>query len=155
IAVSVLVASAAVGVSARAASSAPDVASTGGVFVVTYAPVSVTNKMSELRVRFTTTGRAQPGWTYYVLLSIQRPKAKKPRCAFKAASWNPTEVRRVQYISGVPGQTYTVWLRAPKSLGGHFCAGAAVLDIGTAPAGHEESRRRLLRRVPLTVKRAR
>ena len=126
----------------------------GGVFVVTYAPVPLTSKLSEIRVRFTVTGRAQPGWVYYVYLVVPRPKSKKTRCAWVAASWNPKMVRRVPHISGVDGQTYTVWLRAAKSLGGHFCPGKGSLDIGTAPTGHEERRRRLLRRVPVTIRRA-
>ena len=52
------------------------------------------------------------------------------------------------------GKTYTVWLRAASSLGGHFCAGRGVLDIGTAPVGNEAQRRRSLRRIPVTVVRA-
>jgi hypothetical protein len=64
-------------------------------------------------------------------------------------------VRRVQHISGVSGKTYTVWLRAAKPLGGHFCHGPAVLEIGTGPTGREGVRRRPLRRVPLTIARAR
>ena len=83
--------------------------STGGVFVVTYAPQLVTSRDSLMRVRFTTTGRAQPGWEYYVRLVIRQPKAKKLKCATRAASWVPGMVRRVQHISGVPGGNYTVW----------------------------------------------
>ena len=123
--------------------------------MVTYAPMTLTSALSQIRVRFTTTGRAQPGWEYYVYLAIRAPKSKKTRCAHKAASWIPSMVRRVQHISGVSGKTYTVWLRAAKPLGGHFCPGPAVLEIGTGPTGREGVRRRPLRRVPLTIARAR
>jgi hypothetical protein len=127
---------------------------TGGVFVVTYAPQALSSRLAEVRVRFTTTGRAQSGWQYYAYLVVERPKSKKLRCAHKAASWVPGMVRRVPHISGVAGKTYTVWLRAAKSLGGHFCAGRGVLEIGTAPTGREAHRRRPLRRIPLTIVRA-
>jgi hypothetical protein len=153
--IAALAVGAAFGASARSAPWEPTAPSTGGVFVVTYAPVPLTSALSQFRVRFTTTGRAQPGWEYYVLLTMKRPKVKKPRCAYRAASWVPSMVRRVQHISGVSGKTYTVWLRAAKSLGGHFCAGRAILDVGTGPTGHEGSRRRPLRQTPLTVVRAR
>jgi len=128
--------------------------STGGVFVVTYAPKPTTSRDSLMRVRFTTTGRAQPGWEYYVYLTIRQPKAKKLHCANRAASWVPSMVRRVKHISGVAGGNYTVWLRAAKSLGGHFCAGPAVLEVGTGPTGREGSRRRPLRQIPLKVLRS-
>jgi len=107
-----------------------------------------------MRVRFTTTGRAQSGWEYYVYLTIERPKSKKTHCAYKAASWLPTMVRRVQHISGVAGKTYTVWLRAAKALGGHFCPGRGILEVGTGPTLREGSRRRALRRIPVTFARA-
>jgi hypothetical protein len=154
IGVAALLISAAFGASATSAPLGTATPSTGGVFVVTYSPLPLTSALSEVRVRFSTTGRAQPGWEYYVYLSMQRPKAKKPRCAHKAASWVPSMVRHVPHISGVSGGTYTVWLRAAKDLGGHFCAGQAVLEVGTGPAGHLGSRRRPLRRIPLTVIRA-
>ena len=128
--------------------------SPGGVFIATYAPRNVTSKASQLRVRFSTTGRAQSGWEYYVYLQVpgRKPtKGSKARCAWVAASWVPGMVRRVQHISGVSGGNYTIWLRAAKKLGGHFCAGAAVLDIGTAPTGHASERRRLLRRLTLRI----
>lgn len=143
------------GASAAPARSEWSASSVGGVFVVTYAPVPVSNVLSQLRVRFTTTGRAQPGWEYYVLLSVQRSKAKKQRCAPMAASWVPSMVRRVQHISGVAGRTYTVWLRAARPQGGRFCAGKATLEVGTAPRGHAGDRRRSLRRIPLTIVRRR
>ena len=130
----------------------------GGVFIVTYMPQRVTSKDSRLRVRFTTTGRAQPGWEYYVYFVVQgrRPKgAAKARCAWRAASWVPSMVKRVQHISGVSGGSYTVSLRAAKSLGGHFCAGRAVIEVGTAPTGHQGDRRRLLRSLTLKVAPAR
>ena len=137
-----------------ARSSPVDVAAptAGGVFVVTYAPQKVTSKDSRLLVRFTTTGRAQPGWEYYVYFVVHghQPKgAAKPRCAWRAASWVPSMVKRVQRISGVG--SYTVSLRAAKSLGGHFCAGRAVIEVGTAPTGHQGDRRRLLRSLTLRV----
>jgi hypothetical protein len=125
--------------------------STGGVFVVTYAPQPMTSRDSLMRVRFTTTGRAQPGWEYYVYLVIRQPKAKKLKCANRSASWVPSMVRRVQHISGVAGGNYTIWLRAAKSLGGHFCAGPAVLEIGTGPTGREGQRRRPLRQLSLRI----
>jgi hypothetical protein len=125
--------------------------STGGVFVVTYAPKPVTSRDSLIRVRFTTTGRAQPGWEYYVYLLIRQPKAKKLKCANRAASWVPSMVRRVQHISGVAGGNYTIWLRAAKALGGHFCAGSAVLEIGTGPNAREGQRRHPLRQLPLRI----
>ena len=108
-----------------------------------------------MRVRFTTTGRAQPGWEYYVYLVIRQPKAKKLKCANTAASWVPSMVRRVQHISGIAGGNYTVWLRAAKSLGGHFCAGPAVLEIGAGPTGRDGQRRRPLRQLPLRIAPAR
>jgi hypothetical protein len=144
----------AVGAFVSSAESAPlpiAASSTGGVFVVTYAPQPITSRDSLMRVRFTTTGRAQPGWEYYVYLVIRQPKAKKLKCANKAASWAPSMVRRVQHISGVAGGNYTIWLRAAKALGGHFCAGPAVLEIGTGPTGREGQRRRPLRQLPLRV----
>ncbi len=119
--------------------------------MVTYSPQRLTSAASQMRLRFTTTGRAQPGWEYYVYLRVERRTAKKPRCANRAASWVPGMVKRVRHISGVAGGTYTVWLRAAKSLGGHFCSGPSILDIGTAPTGHEGHRRRLLRRVTLRI----
>ena len=128
--------------------------SPGGVFVVTYAPQRVTSGDSRVRVTFTTTGRAQPGWEYYVYLLVEgrKPKGKKKaRCAWRAASWIPSTVRRVQHISGTSGGSYTVWLRAARTLGGHFCAGHAVLEVGTAPIGHQGDRRRLLREVTLRI----
>ena len=125
--------------------------STGGVFVVTYAPQPMTSRDSSMRVRFTTTGRAQAGWEYYVYLVIRQPKAKKLKCANRAASWVPSMVRRVQHISGVAGGNYTIWLRAAKALGGHFCAGSAVLEIGTGPNAREGQRRRPLRQLPLRI----
>jgi len=124
------------------------------VFVVTYAPQKLSSRLAEVRVRLTTTGRAQSGWQYYAYLVVERPKSKKVRCAHRAASWVPGMVRRVPHISGVAGKTYTVWLRAAKSLGGHFCAGRGFLEIGTAPTGGEAHRRRSLRRIPLTIVRA-
>jgi len=124
---------------------------TGGVFVVTYTPQPVTSRDSLMRVRFTTTGRAQPGWEYYVYLVIRQPKATKLKCANRAASWVPSMVRRVQHISGVAGGNYAFSLRAAKVLGGHFCAGSAVLEIGTGPNGLEGQRRRALRLLPLKV----
>jgi hypothetical protein len=127
------------------------VSSTGGVFVVTYEPQPMTSRDSLMRVKFATTGRAQPGWEYYVRLVIRQPKAKNLKCANRAASWVPSMVRRVQHISGVAGGNYTVWLRAAKSLGGHFCAGQAVLEIGTGPNGREGQRRRPLRQLPLRI----
>jgi hypothetical protein len=144
----------AVAAPAMSAPAGPVAPSPGGVFVVTYAPTKLTSALSQIRVRFTTTGRAQSGWEYYVYLLIERPKSKKTRCANRAASWVPSMVRRVQHISGVAGKTYTVWLRAAKPLGGHFCPGRATLEVGTGPSGHEGSRRRPLRRVPLTIARA-
>jgi hypothetical protein len=137
--------------SAESASLRAAASSTGGVFVVTYAPQPMTSRDSLMRVRFTTTGRAQPGWEYYVYLVIRQPRAKKLKCASRAASWVPSMVKRVQHISGVAGGSYTVWLRAAKSLGGHFCAGAAVLEIGTGPNGREGQRRRPLRQLPLKI----
>ncbi len=104
-----------------------------------------------MRVRFNTTGRAQPGWEYYVYLVIRQPKAKKLNCANRAASWVPGMVRRVQHISGVAEGNYTVWLRAAKSRGAHFCAGPAVLEIGTGPNGREGQRRRALRQLTLKI----
>ena len=148
IALTIAAAFAAPGESASLGTGTP---ATGGVFIVTYMPKPMTSGNSLMRVRFTTTGRAQPGWVYYVYLEVRRPRAKKLRCANRAASWVPSMVRRVQHISGVSGGSYTVWLRAAKSLGGHFCAGRAVLDVGTGPAGHEGQRRRPLRRMPLTI----
>jgi hypothetical protein len=127
--------------------------SPGGVFVVTYAPQPLTSALSQIRVRFTTTGQARLGWEYYVYLAL-KPRPKKTRCAHTAASWNPATARHVQHISGAPGKTYTVWLRAAKSLGGHFCPGRGILEIGTGPPGHEASRRRPLRLVPVTILRA-
>jgi hypothetical protein len=124
---------------------------TGGVFVVTYSPQPTTSRDSLMRVRFTTTGRAQPGWEYYVYLVIRQPKAKKLKCANQAASWAPSMVRRVQHISGIAGGNYTIWLRAAKALGGHFCAGKAVLEIGTGPNGLEGQRRRALRLLPVRI----
>jgi hypothetical protein len=130
--------------------------SAGGVFVVTYAPQRVTSKDSRLAVSFTTTGRVQPGWEYYVYFVVQGKRSKgaaKSRCAWRAASWIPGMVERVQHISGVG--SFTVSLRAARSLGGHFCAGRAVIEVGTAPTGHQGDRRRLLRSVPLRVAPAR
>ena len=135
--------------SAESASLAPTGPATGGVFVATYAPQPMTSREALMRVRFTTTGRAQAGWEYYVYLVIRQPRAKKLKCANKAASWVPSMVRRVQHISGVSGGNYTVWLRAATALGGHFCAGSAVLEIGVGPNGREGSRRRPLRQIPL------
>ena len=145
---------AAVSGSAKPASVNLAAPSSGGVFVVTYAPQPLSSRLSEVRVRFTTTGRAQSGWQYYAYLAVERPKSKKLRCAHRAASWVPAMVRRVPHISGVAGKTYTVWLRAAKSLGGHFCAGRGVLEIGTAPTDREAQRRLSLRRIPLTIVRA-
>ena len=57
-------------------------AAAGGVFIVTYMPQRVTSRTSGLRVGFTTTGRAQPGWQYYVyfFVHLRKPKgAAKPR----------------------------------------------------------------------------
>jgi len=154
VAVAVLLGGLALGTTARSAPSVPVAPSPGGVFVVTTAPTPLTSALSEIRVRFTVTGRAQSGWEYYVYLTLPRPKSKKTHCAHIAASWNPRMVRRVPHISGVEGNTYTVWLRAAKALGGHFCPGAGTLEIGTSPTGREESRRRALRRVPVTIRRA-
>jgi len=128
--------------------------SPGGVFVVTYAPQRVTSGDSQVRVSFTTTGRAQPGWEYYVYLLVEgrEPKGhKKARCAWRAASWIPSMVGAVRHISGTSGGSYTIWLRAARTLGGHFCAGHAVLEVGTAPIGHQGDRRRLLRQVTLRI----
>jgi len=128
--------------------------SPGGVFVVTYAPQRVTSGDSRVRVGFTTTGRAQPGWEYYVYLRVEgrKPKGKKKaRCAWRAASWIPSMVNRVRHISGTSGGSYTVWLRAARTLGGHFCAGHAILEVGTAPIGHQGERRRLLRQITLRI----
>jgi len=154
VAVAVLAVGGALANSTKSAPLRATVSSTGGVFVVTYAPQPMTSRDSLMRVRFTTTGRAQPGWEYYVHLVIRQPKAKKLKCATRAASWVPSMVRRVQHISGVPGANYTVWLRAAKSLGGHFCAGHAVLEIGTGPNGLEGQRRRPLRQLALKIARA-
>jgi hypothetical protein len=139
--------------SARSSPREPTAPMPGGVFVVTYAPQGVTSKDSRLRVSFTTTGRAQPGWEYYVYFVVEgrKPKGAKPRCAWRAASWIPGMVTRVQHISGVAGGSYIVTLRAAKSLGGHFCAGRAIIEVGTAPTGHQGDRRRLLRRLTLRV----
>ena len=129
--------------------------STGGVFILTYAPRPVHSGLSQMRVQFTTSGRAQSGWEYYVHFVIERhTRPRKPSCANRAASWVPSMVRRVQHISGVAGKTYVVWLRAAKSLGGHFCSGPAVLEVGTGPSGREGNRRLPLRQVMLRVLRA-
>ena len=127
---------------------------TGGVFVATYAPERMTSRDSFMRVSFATTGRAQSGWEYYAYLVIRQPRAKKLKCANKAASWVPSMVRRVRHISGVSGGNYTMSLRAAKALGGHFCSGPAVLEIGVGPNGREGSRRRPLRQMPLKIFRA-
>jgi hypothetical protein len=140
--------------SARSASVDLAAPSPGGVFVVTYAPQRVTSGDSLVRVSFTTTGRAQPGWEYYVYLLVEGRKPsgdKKARCAWRAASWIPSMVKRVQHISGTSGGSYAVWLRAARTLGGHFCAGQALLEVGTAPIGHQGDRRRLLRQVTLRI----
>lgn len=126
----------------------------GGVFLVFYEPAKPTSKASKLRVKFSTTGRAQSGWEYYAYLLMQDRKPKgdaKARCAWKAASWNPSMVGRVQHIRGAPGPTYTVVLRAAKALGGHFCAGSAVLEVGTGPTGHLGDRRVPLHQVTVTI----
>src|SRR5262245_47932928 len=128
--------------------------SPGGVFVVLYEPQEPTSRASQLRVKFSTTGRAQSGWEYYAYLLMRERKPRgdtKPRCAWKAASWNPSMVKRVQHIRGAPGPTYTVVLRAAKMFGGHFCAGPAVLEVGTGPTGHLGSRRLPLHQLTLRI----
>jgi len=130
----------------------------GGVFIVLSEPQKLTSRASQLRVRFSTTGRAQSGWEYYVYMLMQERKPKgeaKARCAWKAASWNPSMVEHIQHIRGVPGPTYTVVLRAAKMLGGHFCSGPAVLQVGTGPTGHLGDRRRPLHQLRLTIAPAR
>ena len=87
-----------------------------------------------MRVRFTTTGRARPGFKYEVDLLMSGPDANGLDCAYGAFS------RQRDSTVGAPGQTYTVWLVAPSWMGGYFCHGRAELSVDSVSVQHRSSK---------------
>lgn len=103
-----------------------------GVSSVSYSPKPLYNDLSYIRVRFTTTGRARPGWGYGVDLETKGPAGG---CAYVAASNTPLLGGSRRVITGAPGTTYTVTLWAEVG-GGFWCAGPAELWVGTRTLKH-------------------
>ena len=64
---------------------------------------------------------------------------------------NALDHEALEQILEAHGRTRSARVVVLTGSGGHFCAGAAVLDIGTAPTGHASERRRLLRRLTLRI----
>ena len=100
-----------------------------GVSSLEYAPKPVYDDFSKLRVRFTTTGQARPGYEYYVSLGIDGPDARGSDCAWVAYSSLEGQSSRRGHIVGAPGKTITLWLLAEPLMGGYFCHGRAELSV--------------------------
>ena len=95
-----------VGIHASAGTSA---ASKEGVWrSPSYAPKPFHTNDARMRVRFTTTGRARPGFEYFVVYSIYGPDSVSDKCASLGFSDEKKHVVRKQTILGAAGRTYTV-----------------------------------------------
>jgi hypothetical protein len=107
-----------------------------GVSSLSYAPKPFYDDLSGMRVRFTTTGRARPGWQYVVSLIILGPDAQpENRCTSVLISSLPTDViRPFHRVLGGTGKTNTVVFRADTfaPLSNYFCHGRATVRVYTA-----------------------
>ena len=93
-----------------------------GVSALSYSPKPFSKDMTEMRVRFTTTGPAGPGRRYQAWLWTGLDKGDDERCY--------PEYESFEVIRGKPGGTYEVTL-APDDEYGPMCAGHAQLVVWT------------------------
>jgi hypothetical protein len=116
-----------------------------GVSTLSYAPKPLTADLSRMRVRFTTTGRARPGYYYDVYLFIN------PRDDRGCVSLGVSDRTGTDRILGAPDHTYTVSLSGVKRPPGDFCDGRAEVTVVSRSIDPSSKRTRILRAISLRV----
>lgn len=119
-----------------------------GVSTLSYTPKPFTAGLSRMSVRFTTTGRARPGYYYDVYLFID---ARDDRGCVSLGVSDRADSDR---ILGAPNQTYTVLLMGIKRPPGPFCHGHAEVTVVSTSITPSSKRTRVLRTISFRVLRA-
>lgn len=130
--------------------SSDHVAAKEGVAVVRFSPKPFYDDLTRMNVRFVTTGRARPGFEYFVSLQALGPAALPLNCTTVVVS---SESDR-GHIVGAPGRGYTAVLRTYEPITGtrYFCKGPAVIWVGAASIRNASRKTtRIYRKVSLRI----
>jgi hypothetical protein len=131
-----------------------------GVSSSSYAPKPFYNDITRLRIRFTTTGRARPGFEYLAIYSIHGPGSLSEKCASFGLSDEKNDVVREQTILGAAGRSYTVIFKPARFSSDFpvvhgFCPGRAFVEFTSASIAHPSKKTsRLLATLTFRVRKA-
>ena len=107
-----------------------------GVSALTYGPKPFTDALSRMRVRFTTTGPARPGYYYDVYVFVDRLDGEGGCLTLGVSNATGAERRMI----GASDHVYTVWLTGIKASSRTFCPGKAELTVVSRPIGSASTR---------------